>query len=1114
MKHRSSLRLVAALCAATPLGHSLSLAKDASAPTETAVIGPSAAGLTFEKWSANINVPDPVACSVDPQGRVYVASTARRKAADLDIREYPKWIPDDVGLKSIDEKAAFLRRELAPGKMRAPRGTFGDHNKDGSIDWKDLTAISDKIYQISDTDGDGVPDKITVFAEGFNTEVTGIAAGVLYHDGWVYATIAPDLWRFKDTDGDGVADVYEILAHGFGLHISYGGHDMHGLSVGPDGRIYWSIGDKGVNVTSREGRNFNEPNQGCVLRIDPDGGNFEIFAHGLRNPQEPAFDDFGDLFAVDNDADFKGEKERFVFIPEASDAGWRCNFQYMKDRTPWMLEGMTIPKWDGQAVYFLPPLANSGDGPCGFKHDPGTALGSAQRGMFFLTEFPSGILRGFRVDQNGASFTRTAPEVLHKGMIGTGLSWHPDGSLFSADWAKGYPLDGKGAIQRIDSNDGGINPLRKEAAEVLKAGFEKRNGKDLTALLGHADQRVRMGAQFELVKRGDSKELLAQALSEEGTLFTRIHAIWGYGQFLRKNEADPVALLPLLNDKTSEIRAQVAKVLGEARLTPKQAEALIPLLADASAPRAQLQAALALGRLRVPSAVEALFTLADASWDEPVLRHAVFTGLAGCATSKELAARKEAPSLPVRLAAVVALRRQASPLITAFLQDKDPVVVNEAAHAIHDSDGIPKALPALAALIKNRSWNAPTMLRAINAGLRLGTAKHAEKLLQLALDPTAPSDYRAEALASLLAWKEPPRLDRVDGFARTLTPQPIDALLTKHVDGLLSLKETALRQTALEILVAYGLKGKPEQIAAIVTDEKAPPQIRAEALRLMSAEQRNASVWPEVLESSLREENPAVLQQAALVALRAENPARVATVAERVLKKAPVSQKQHAIAQLSLAAHADTDALLAKLGQSLLSGKAEPSVQFDILDALTSRGATNPDLAALAGKYAATEAGIAHNELLVGGDKVAGAEIVQNHLGANCMACHAIAETGSSVGPNLRSIGAQKDRPYLLESLIYPSAKLAPGYGLTMLSLKDGSQVSGAPLGESPEEVSIQLTDGTKKTILKSDITSQTPPVSIMPPMLGILKPSELRDAVEYLSTLKASGKPKAASGH
>ena len=70
------------------------------------------------------------------------------------------------------------------------------------------------------------------------------------NDGWVYATIAPDLWRLKDTNDDGVADVREVVAHGFGIHIAYGGHDMHGPMVGPNrSAIQLEIGMKIASAT-------------------------------------------------------------------------------------------------------------------------------------------------------------------------------------------------------------------------------------------------------------------------------------------------------------------------------------------------------------------------------------------------------------------------------------------------------------------------------------------------------------------------------------------------------------------------------------------------------------------------------------------------------------------------------------------------------------------------------------------------------------------------------------------------------------------------------------------------------------------------------------------------
>ncbi len=198
--------------------------------------------LEFSKWSGAINVPDPVAISFDQQGRAYVTQTKRRKANDLDIRANSDWIVNDVSFQSVEQKRDFYHERLAPGGNNSKR--VEDLNGDGSSDYTDLMFLSEVIHRLEDTDGDGMADTTRVFADGFNTEVTGIAAGVLHHDDHVYVTIAPDVWKLRDTNGDGAADERQVVATGFGLHIAYGGHDMHGLTVGPDGRFTGASGTK------------------------------------------------------------------------------------------------------------------------------------------------------------------------------------------------------------------------------------------------------------------------------------------------------------------------------------------------------------------------------------------------------------------------------------------------------------------------------------------------------------------------------------------------------------------------------------------------------------------------------------------------------------------------------------------------------------------------------------------------------------------------------------------------------------------------------------------------------------------------------------------------------
>jgi putative membrane-bound dehydrogenase-like protein len=1068
--------------------------------------------LILQKWSGALNVPDPVAVGVDPQGRVYVAATTRRKVADLDIREHRMWIARDVGLTSVADKTAFFREELAPGKLRAPRGGLKDHNGDGSIDWKDLTSFSERIYQLRDTDGDGTADKMTVFAEGFNTEATGIAAGVMYHDGWVYATIAPDLWRFKDTDDDGVADIREVVAHGFGVHLAYAGHDMHGLSVGPDGRIYWSIGDKGSNVTSKEGKNFYYPNEGAIFRVEPDGSNFEVYARGVRNPQEPAFDDFGDLIVVDNDADIKAERERFAYIVEGSDTGWRCNYQYMAEASPWMREGLWKPLFPGQAAYLLPAISNYSDGPAGFRYDPGTALGAAQRGMFFLNEFPSGKLRGFRAERDGATFKMVDASIVHEGVMGIGLAWHPDGSLFLADWIGGYPLDGLGAIWRVDAPAGAADPVRLETHRLLRAGFAATTDDALVPLLGHRDQRVRQGAQLELAKRGRGELLLVVARDASAPRLARVHAVWGVGQLLRRKAATLAAVVPLLSDADGEIRAQAVKILGDVASAKSEAKRLIPLLTDPE-PRVRLQSAIALGKLGEPSAVEALFAFAAKESDVPVLRHAAVMGLVGCATTEQLVAKRSDPSVNVRLVSVVALRRLAAPQLAEFLEDADGRVVEEAARAIHDDLGVPAALPALAAMVAKRSPSEILTRRAINANLRLGTPGGAALLTAFALDEAASLEMRREALETLKVWLAPAPLDRVDGYARTFKPQPIAAGLEPKLGALLALKDPTLKTLGIEIMIAHALKAAPELIAAIVGETSATGDLRAQALRLMAGGAEGNPAAQSALALALAADSPAPLHRAALALLLPGQPERLVRETKVVFERRSLAEQQHALALLAKGAHPTTDAALISWADALVAGTAPDGLKLDVLEAAQARSAANAALAAKVKTYLATPEAAKQGALLFGGDSLAGRDLVQNHLNANCLACHGVeAKSGSEVGPNLSAIGAERDVAYLLESMLTPGASIAQGYGLVSVTLKDGSTVGGTLARETPSTVAVRQFDGATKTISRSEIASQTPAISIMPPMLGILQPREIRDVVAYLASLKPKPRGNSAA--
>ena len=313
---------------------------------------------------------------IDEKGRFFVVETFRHGAGVLDIRGRRDW-PNQAFVESLsEERLAGLSDELLDADLasesvddRIAMFLYMGDEADAR-----LGVESDQIRLIEDRDGDGVADHSSIFADGFNGLADGLASGVLARQGKVYFTNIPDLWLLEDPDGDGIAEKRESLHYGFGARVGFLGHDLHGLRFGPDGRLYFSIGDRGSRVQTRDGRIVGFPDTGCVFRCEPDGSHLEVYAYGLRNPQELAFDAHGNLFTGDNNSD-GGDQARWVYLVPGGDSGWRIGYQFINQpvaRGPWNAEKLWHPQWEGQAAYLVPPIANIGNGPSGLTYHPGT----------------------------------------------------------------------------------------------------------------------------------------------------------------------------------------------------------------------------------------------------------------------------------------------------------------------------------------------------------------------------------------------------------------------------------------------------------------------------------------------------------------------------------------------------------------------------------------------------------------------------------------------------------------------------------------------------------------------------------------------------------------------
>ena len=537
----------------------------------------------------------------------------------------------------------------------------------------------------------------------FADKIEGISGttggGMLVHDGVVYLALSSQLLMLRDADGDGLAEQRQVIQDGFGVDKSRADHGFGGLTLGPDGRVYGCIGDSGLQFTTKSGTAHRLPECGAAFRFELNGSGFEIFHTGLRKPGSIAFDDQGNAFVADEQADGTG---RVICLTDGGDSGWRAGSATAADQSP--------PKGSNAGAAFVHPSSGSLDfrPAAGLAPHPVVGFLETGAGRFYLTGMDGRTgepgVWSFAVKEEGTGMTALAVRKEITGLPATGLGFSPDGDLWLGDQANGSLTFVSAGTHAWNSNEA------TSASRLLGEGFRQRSPAELLNLLRHPDARVRLASQLALSRNKEAVEKFVEA-TLSSNLLVRQHGVRGLGIIVRcgplPQPFDDFAPVPagdglaqafktlssLTEDRNQTVRCEALRALAHARDEAGDVN-LGNLLADES-PRVRYFATLMVATRKSVGFFGDLCDMLDRNANRDRM-----LGQAGAHALQQMArdsslltalATHDSPS--VRMAAVIALERLGSPEVTTFLDDSDPAVSKEAARAAHTLGLAPAPLP-------------------------------------------------------------------------------------------------------------------------------------------------------------------------------------------------------------------------------------------------------------------------------------------------------------------------------------------------------------------------------------------------------------------------------------
>lgn len=929
-----------------------------------------------------------------------------------------------------------------------------------------------RVRLLEDTDGDGVFDKGSVFADGLSWP-TGVACW----KGGVFVTATPDIWYLKDTDGDGKADVREKAFTGFNkLNVQA---VMNNPAWGLDHRIYVAGGTNGASITRPDASDFKPI---AIKRndfsFDPESRSVEIESGGARFGN--AFDDWGNRFLcnIRNPAQHVVlpyrwlTKAPFITIAnpvnDAAEAGdqlpvfrtspvepWR-DFRAKR----WSAEGSTLPRSE---------LVSAGvvTSSSGISIYRGDAYPKEFRDYAFVADVAGNLFYRLKLIPDGATFKAVQVDQGRNFCTSDDL-WHrpvnfvnaPDGCLHVCDMYReviehpwSIPDDIHAAIDLLRGTDKGrLYRLAPNASFKPRPTpkLSKATTAELVALLDHPNAWHRETAHRLLFDRQDQSALepLRAMLKQAKTPQGRLHAMWSlHGLSVAHDIPGPFGSLH------PDDVAQVLQNNGDWRLAAQALHIAIDMI-TAGAGREVLTPALTefAKRLTVnsPVALPLAFALGEVGGGEATSRAL----LSVYRTAPEDAwLRPAIAQAGIKNGALNFIEVLGDTSLPNMRRHRDTMILDVAKTVTAKApQKEAQALTTFAQALTSRTMAnpterpfAPSGAEALLHGVAAGARQRGWSTKQLGATPDAQQWWEAKVRTAAEVLRSP------DGSSDKLTAIPLVALGSfdaAHPVLTPLLAPTVLQEVqtaALDALTGF----KDARVAPVIIGswKSLTPALRDKALASFLA-------YPERIQALLDAVESKVIPTGQL------------SMATRLLL---TKNRDHALADRA-----------AKLFDTGASNRAQvvndyAKKVFGSLEDLTAQG----------GQARAPK-----------GDPARGARVYETV----CMVCHKHGDRGNDVGPNLGTVKLWPPQQ-ILTNILDPNREVSPNFALYIVETRNGRTLSGILASETAAGVTIRRADGGTDQVQRSEIQSMASSgISLMPEGLeAVINPQQMADLIEFL---------------